>query len=124
METNERRLSKGPAPPPPSLARQESKPEEVVKPSAMEAAMKPVNGESKQRRSSDGGRKPPQTPEKPDQSRSKSVEGKNRNVEEKRKSAPIKPVENIEEWKKPEYNKQSSLEEKQRYVCTHNYKSV
>ncbi|XP_058808157.1 serine/threonine-protein kinase 10 isoform X2 [Phymastichus coffea] len=114
VETNERRLSKGPAPPPPSLARLECKPEEVVKPSAMEAAIKPVNGESKQRRSSEGARKPPLIPEKPDQSRSKSVEGKNRNVEEKRKSAPIKPVENIDEWKKPVYSMQSSLEEKER----------
>lgn len=77
---------------------------------------KPVNGESKQRRSSES-KKPPTTPEKPqtqDQSRSKSVESKpssggtpgkpaaarQMSVEEKRKSAPVKPVDSIEEWKK------------------------
>ncbi|XP_016845889.1 serine/threonine-protein kinase 10 isoform X3 [Nasonia vitripennis] len=125
LESNERRLSreKGPAPPPPTA----NKPEDatVVKPSAMDTSdqqqrskseEKAVNGESKQRRSSES-KKPPTTPEKPqsqDQSRSKSVENKpssgstpgkpaatrQMSVEEKRKSAPVKPVDNIDEWKK------------------------
>lgn len=90
-----------------------------------EKPLEPVNGHNKQRRESSDSKKAQeklqqQTKSGQDQSRSKSVEGKNKDksgkmsVEEKRKSAPVRPVENIDEWKKGAIVKQESLEEKTR----------
>ncbi|KAJ8667247.1 hypothetical protein QAD02_008909 [Eretmocerus hayati] len=116
VENSERRMSreKGPAPLPPTVSRTpENKPDEAkTDPKPVPMDERPVNGDDdkviQQRRDSEGKKKVPEKkPVEPEQqqpqSRPKSAEGKagkSRN-DEKRKSAPVKPVDNIEEWRKP-----------------------